>query len=51
LEMVLSCVQIATSDVPDLGELQMELRYLPKLFSDLSYDDAIELLHRVVNSR
>jgi hypothetical protein len=47
LDHVLSSVVVASSRIARDGELQMELRYLPRLFPDLAEDEAIDLLQRL----
>lgn len=47
LEQVLDNVRIVQPKVSDDGELQMQVKYLPPLFTDLSGSDAIELLNRL----
>jgi len=47
LEQVLDNVRIVLPEVTDNGELQMQVKYLPALFTELGEDDAIDLLNRL----
>jgi hypothetical protein len=47
LEQVLRNVRIVEGNVTSDGEVRMQLRYLPPLFTDLSEGDAIEVLNRL----
>ncbi|WP_116603024.1 hypothetical protein [Cupriavidus alkaliphilus] len=47
LEQVLENVRIVQPEVTGDGKLQMQVRYLPQLFTELSEDDAIDLLNRL----
>ncbi|SPA02785.1 hypothetical protein CBM2626_B30103 [Cupriavidus taiwanensis] len=49
LEQVLNNVRIVLPEVTGDGKLQMQVKYLPPLFTDLSEDDAIDLLNRLNN--